>query len=947
MLIYRFVITAVLTSLVLLCVLLCAACGGSNTSIDTGAEVAGPAGADSLPLPGSGIREGSIVDNDSAWGMMYYDAQHNTDAAPTTVLEATGTGVLNSGFALYQILARVGETPHTLTVNALLTDKDPHTKRAEEAYWVAYGDFSGGAEGVWRFAGPFTSQQARVPLPAGVNVVNGAGLIFVAVLALDNNKLQIGNVQIGYDLGEGFEEYRLAQPRGSAVGVQPQIALDSDGNPQIAYLESSAALYGLTDTRLKVARLVGGEWVSQVVTVDPVEDYFAFACGANGRRAVVVEDHASSNIWLYYDEGGGEFSTVALVDATGNLSTAPALAFINSLDDPAGELDTVLIAYADNYVYPNVDVQYFVHYGGVNPPTTGTIALATLQMNRLELMVEGNQATLGLLNNAMVPPDYDCAFYRYDSVVDSWAPSTIPNLTNLDINQGDLDFAVQLAPLGGGQYVAAYMSDSGSQAMFWKFDGISWATQPSDQVASNPSEPWLDYAVFDDGTQVYPANYGDFKLAAMTGEAGSGSGFDFHPLTTDSFSSFQASIAASGTTAHIASANLATGALEYYKLEADGTSTTTVVDNGSEGLGRSLSPTQTVVADGRIHIFSADSPHTRIMHSENHGGQWVREADPIMITSGLVYYLLGAGYLESTGQLWVGYGNLSDLGLYVLTGTPDGAGGWDWESHKFVGNAGELIGIFADDETNIGCTYINFTAYSQYSVKFGMGPSTGEAASTETISTNLEVCDLPWHLGYNPVLQTWDFAATDQIKNRCLLYHRNGPDKWVGPYTAVTTLIPGDSVHPAGFTYAEDTGRMRLVTREFNSAVGLQLVNVYGQLDDDWNFAAPINVLTLNSVTDSLHAAFVTADSSGLPVIAAMHKLMADTSYTIDFYEYDGLGNWLSNHTWVSPFSNITASYFEIQPLQLLGPGKFVFAATNLPGPADSNNGIVYILYPW
>ena len=101
--------------------------------------------------------------------------------------------------------------PAMLTVEALYDDPDPAVSTPDEGYYVGYADF---AKQRWVLSGPHRTGQTRLPIPDTADVVSDGGNIYSVVLTCSGQSAVIQFVRIGYDMGEGYEEYWLTDPPG-------------------------------------------------------------------------------------------------------------------------------------------------------------------------------------------------------------------------------------------------------------------------------------------------------------------------------------------------------------------------------------------------------------------------------------------------------------------------------------------------------------------------------------------------------------------------------------------------------------------------------------------------------------------------------------------------------------------------------------------------------------
>jgi hypothetical protein len=931
---------ALLTAAVLLSLL--AGCGGGTTTAQP-SDQAGPAG---LPSLASLPHGSSIVSNDTANGSAYLDAAHQVNSGTAVYLESAGLLPPEMAYSIYQIAQRPGDKPTTITVNALFYDQTPIKQDQTEGYWVAYGDFTGGA-GVWRLKGPFNQYQARVSVPASTVVANGSGNIFVAVVLEDGNRVKLGNVQLGYSAGVGYESYRLAAPRGAAVGRMPQVEVDADGQVQVAYLQSQMNYGGLPFT-IKVAKLLpGGEWEVQAVSLPyKITNVFAFACGSSGRRALLVMNEDTEDLHLLWDGGSGTFTDATILWPSYDADTLPALAFINSADTPGGERDTALAVYGGTSVYPNIDVNYY-RYDGVNPPATGLV-VNVRQPGKLNLMPDSGMTALAT-PTAPAYPVMDAAFFAYSAAANVWLPGPAPTLTDIPLENDDEPYSVALQPMGGGHYTAGYINEDEGNINFSFWDGVAWSTPLEQQVSCVRPRPWLDFATFSDGTVVFPTHYNGFNLAVYEGVPGTGLPFSFHPAPGTDNNALETSIAVDASdVAHIVASNPASGRLDYYTFLEDGTlSAPQPVDEGSDGFGINYGPCGVVYTANALHIFAVDSAHFRLLHSENRNGIWVRESEPIDEISRFAYVLLNAGYLETTGQLWVAFIDGVDMGIYVAYTDPPSGNTWNWHAYRINSVIEEPMAAVADDETNIACTSLMYSPIAGAFMSFVIGKPGATPANYEPVTADYNLAVPPQVLSYNKVDHTWNLIAQDDNSVRSYLWHRQAPGLWQGPYLIAAHSDLSDSVVAAGITYNSTSGLARIVVYEKTDATNRFKLSIVGQTNSSsFNFSPPITFMDEDNAVTGFGGFSCVPDADGNPIVAVLAKPVAAPAYDVTFYNYDGLGNWIAGDTWASPIQSLSMDRLMSFPLATSPIHQLAFAATEMD-TSSANFGRVFVYYPW
>ncbi len=930
-----------ITAAGLLTVLL-SSCGGGRT-IDEPDQADTPAG---LPSLADLAHQASAVDNDSANGSAYISAAHQTDSGTAVYLDATALPAGELAYAVYGIPERPGQTPVMLTANALYYDQEPAVQDETEGYWLAYGDFSAGGNGVWRFAGPFMQYQARVEIPASRDVINDSGNIFAAVVLADGARMKLGNVQVGYDVGPDYEQYRLAAPRGQGVGRVPQVVIDSDGLPQVAYMEA-AINFSSGPYNLKIARQVAGEWQREPVILPyHVERDYVLACGANHRRALLVIDDDTDDLHMLWDGGGGTWTDLGVIRANYDNDCLPDLAFINGTDTPGGELDTVLALFGGNFVSPNQDIHYY-EYDGVNPPVAGMF-VNVRQPGKLNLMVEDSMAT-SIFPSAVGYPIQDCYFMNYSAAANIWVAPPILPLLDIDVNDDENWYGIDPQPLGSGSYVAGYYSSADGNINFSVFDGGVWSTPAHLRTTCVLPEPWLDFEVFADGTVVFPTHYNGFNLAVYEGHPLDSAPLTLHPFSNGSNNAFETSIAVDpSNVAHIVAANPASGRLDYFTYHQGGTLDAPVaIDRGQDGFGINYGPCGVVYTDDALHIFGVDSAHLRILHSENRDGVWVRESEPITPFDHYAYLLLRAGWLETTGQLYVAYIDGVDLNIYVSYTDPPSPGGWNWHTYRIASILEDPSIAIEDDETALGSTFLQYSPITGAFLAFTRSALGTPPSSYEPISTEVDICAHPIVMSYNKIASEWNMLSSDDEGNRTYLWHRAGPGNWEGPYVVAARPALNDSAVAFGITYHETSGLARVVAFEEDDALGRFYLNVYGQHAlGSWEFNPPITFLDEDSAVTSFTAFGCVPDAEGNPLVASVTKPVADPTWDVSFYRYDGLGNWAVERTWASPLQSMPMEKVMFYPLATRANGDYAFAATEM----DSNSagfGRIWTYYPW
>lgn len=926
-----------------------AACSGSstesNTALGSPAPEAVQAGS-GLPDLNSLPRDASLVSNDTANGSAYIDAANQANSGTAAVLDSPGPGAGDMAYTIYSIPERPGEQPVMVQANGLFYDPTPAVQDTDEGIWLAWGDWSSG-DGVWRFAGPFNQYSARHNLPTGPNYVNGSGNIIVAVLVVDGGRYKCGNVQVGYDIGLDYEQYRLAAPRGSATGRLPQIQVDENDHPQVAYLDSAINFGGEANYSMKIASHDGGQWnIEQVPTGFSFDDQYFFALGDSGRRALLVKDSGPNDWHLLFDDGSGTFNDAMTVLAADTGNTLPTLAFINGADDPLGELDTVLVVYADNYGFDDCDLNY-VRYDGVNPPVSGMFLAGTVKPGKLNLMVEENQATLAIPTEPVVD-QYNASFHEYSGVADSWAASPIADWVDIDIENDYEHFQVHLIPQGSGEYVCAYLSEDNGHIAWGRYSGGAWTSDYDERTVCMRPEPWLDIERFSDNTLVFPTYYSAFNLAIYEGNVGDGNPFTFHPFPAEDFTVFEMSAATDSTgTLHIAASDLDDSNLAYLTYEQGGTlSEPQAIDNGAGGFGMIYGPSMPVYVDGELHVFSADSAHLRILHSTNNNGVWTREMQPIVPFDRYCYIILKAGYLENTNQVYVAYMDILDMGMYVTYATPEaGAESWEWQTGLQVPIVLEIALAVEDDETNIGVVYYSMNPVVEESINFSLAPPGQIDPDPGIIGYNLSQFTPPWSLRYNGFDPGWYLMSRDDNERQAYLWQRAGQNDWRGPHTVAKREAAADQVIGADLEFDPSTGRARAVVYEKDDGCGCEYINVYAQANDEFDFSPPIEVKMTTIGTHDMAFAYATLDNSGAPFIGVLTKPIADDEYDVEFFEYDGIGNWTLADTWDSPLwgggFNLLYDAVVMTPA---GDHIGVFTDMSISSPSF---GRTWVYYPW
>jgi len=338
-------------------------CGGSSPVPAPRAEppTQAPAFGGSLPgMPGGpeeprdAMMVGGLfrLGNEFSW-------RHNAPDEGTDLHLIAPDAAGDSTAWAYYSFPNAGSAPLILSVHATWLDPDAYSSSPNEGYWIGFANY---ATGRWQMAGPFTKSLARMDIGPYPDIVSPGDNINVMVLTHSGNEALIHQLQVGYDDGPGYEEHYIAAPQGTAPGQSSDIQVQGSVI-QIAY----STQRGMEDYNygIRIATKAGDDWsIENLVIADPVRD-FSLALGDGGRRALLVElDPGTTELWLFYDDGSG-FDAGQMLSNTFTQSTSTEVAFVNSLDNPLGDLDLALVVYANDAAAWAEMTTYYRTYDGV------------------------------------------------------------------------------------------------------------------------------------------------------------------------------------------------------------------------------------------------------------------------------------------------------------------------------------------------------------------------------------------------------------------------------------------------------------------------------------------------------------------------------------------------------------------------------------------------------
>jgi len=883
-----------------------------------------------IPSGAADVRQANIVDTDSVPGNTMFSSQHATPAGAAAVLTSQ-TAPPEIAYAVYQHTARP-QTPSKITFNVLYLDPTPNQTLATEGYYVGYADY---AAGHWVLSGPYRQLQCRLTVPSSANVVSPGGFIYSVAITESGTSSRVVSVEVGYDIGRGYEATLLGPPPGVLCGRRTDIQLDPAGVPQIAYLRGPGVTQASRD-QVFVARKSGSTWLRQLVTTSYPVTEVRLALGSNGLRALVLFDDHSGNIHWLIDPPDASFDfTTDEVLAIGAAHCLPDVICVNGADNPAGDLDTVLAVFCVPNGPPNVDTKFARWTGG--PTITGNVVGApTREPGRLVLARRSDNTAIVSVPKAPLFPQWDVDVGSFSALTDTWGFGAYPTWTDLDVSESDYHPEAVVRQLPGGSLVGAYSVYS-NNAVVVAQSSTGWAFDPADRVPGAQFST-LDCEVFPDGRLGIVGVYGNYSLVLHTGQPGTGGAWNSRNVTSEPYTGMQATLAidAAGS-CHIAAPNMFNGTLMYYKLDG-ATQTSQVVDTGAMTFGVSMIHAPIVMANNQLHVFYTDLTHLRLLHAVNENGTWLKEGE-VLATEGFPYFAFAAGYLENEDRLWVGYMGAVGRKCYVASGKPDGT---DWTASQFVGDAEEYC-VMTDDETNVGALSYTY-AVNGGALGFTVGdPRTGPHP-TEIVAPTTELSRDPWALAYDAGAGTWGAVSNDVSHDECYYFYRQAPGVWTGPHLVTSSIGPTAYAIGSSLNYLPD-GTARVVVMEREEATPNTLkANVYSSATGPPAFALLSTVMAYDLTVDKPDFVCAVPGPTGDPVIAVVYQKVATLDWRVAVYGPQSGGTWPLQFDWLSGVLEAPEGYGCSMAATPAGEAALSIVDSDTTSPIF---GRVLVYYPW
>jgi hypothetical protein len=836
----------------------------------------------------------------------------------------------------YYEFADTGMQPLALTVNGQYIDPNPHEDLPDEGYWIAYADY---AKGRWVYSGPHRQGQARAFIPSTANLVSPGGFIYALVLTWGGAEAMLKSVQIGYDAGFGYEESWLATPQGVAVGNRCDIQLDAAGQPQIAYLRSERVAFSNSGkARVAVRGLLGWE-VTAIPTSFDVS-VVRLALGDGGCRALLLleDEWTSPELWLYYDPGTGDFTEQHQVSAIAEPDCLPGVTFVNSADNPAGDLDLALMTYANTAAGGQQTTVYRTFDGVVLSPeqslhidkTTagGTLSLST-RANKTALVgvaddTGGWRYYVGTCALTAPPPHWDF------SAITSWVCGS-------DVDASD-DFAPDFAlrELPGGDFVASYRSDG--EVVLARWDGTNWLQNERDSHPLSTTEI-MDMEVYSDDYVGIAGNYGFLAPVLHRGQVAVGSmTWDTHYLDGLTEPRLSLALAVGGDdTSHLAAFSMNDFTIDYITRTMGGDVAVEKVDVGGMMQGYTTGQVEVVAVDDQVHVFYVDGAHLWPMHAVNVGGVWVKDGEIIAKDSG-AYYFAGAGYLESSGMLYCAWWDVLDGSVLVASATGDMS---EWEVVSFCPTVFSPFAFVADNEVDIGVLTMNVNmGLGDGTIVFCQGPPREGTTIFEDLGSAEGVMGEHWHLAYNHGDGTWGALITDSSEQRTRYYRRNVDGTWLGPSTVLQRDGSGKAVG-AGLCYRASDGAARVLVRQRVDTSNLNYLTIFSAPQGSMNFSFVSSFASVDTAVEKLGVLGFAASLEGEPIAYLGHKLLADTVYDVEIFTPSGVDTWASTNIWEDAYEASSMVGTAITPA-----GLPVAAVCEMADGAPHENSIG-VYYPW
>jgi len=912
-----------------------ASCGtsGSPASTPLGTEMRPDAsGLPQLPTGAADTRQAQLADGVGVAGDPPFDA-HNAASEPggTLLLSVPDPASTDAAWAIYQIPESGGDTVEAFKFDIQYLDPDPLESREHEGYWVAYADY---ASDCWVINGPYTVTSARANLKPGANVVSPNGFYYAMVLVTGENQARVTGMNYAWYTAPGYEEFWIGRPQGHSPGLYCDLQLDVAGEPHIAYFNSPYAL-NKHWTTLRVAHRAAGSWEYADLDLGFEPRWSRLAVGyvsTSVQRAVLVGDDNSNDIWLYYDDGGG-FDGGQLASNTADISVVGGVTFVNALDDPLGDLDLLVIAYAVPGA-PNIQTSYRTYDGAVLSIEQQLHPGTTIKPGRLSLTTTAGKRALAAIPDA--PGGiWDCRIGTLSGGVWNFglAPPWGP-LERVETSEEDApDFVACEVP--GSGIVAGYVRQERSEVMLAFCDGLSWQTTASD-ILPTGFVSLLDLDVFSSGRTVLLDVYGEMKPMLRWGMTGSGEEYGRQYFAAEPYAAVNSSLDVDGANnVHIATYNAKRGEVLYTVRPPSGDPVSELVDNGGLQLGGSAFLAWPVYVENELHVFYLNSTHPGLLHAQNAEGMWLKEGE-VITSEGIPYYITGAGYLADLDLLYCGYIDYSTLSYMVASGNPDGS---NWQSRPMADTLIEGASI-GDNESEVAVVYPapQPLAKREFRIAFG-NPQVG-IERTATISLGYRRLTQPLSIAYNPVGEHWGLIANHEGVATAHYYYEDPTGAWLGPYPIATLEGHTAEFRVVHLSYLSSDGAPRIVAGQIADGDTQFRIAVYTAAPGSTSFHALNTMLTVDMLTSELAMASAAARPDGEPVIGVMHKLLVDPNWDFQLFAQDGVDTWGTVDTWDFPVADGGAI------VGVNAEGMPCAAAIEMDS-LSPNYGQTVVYYPW
>jgi len=908
-------------------------CSADRLSRVEDPAISPPTGMPSVPTGAADVRHAGMVDTDNVPGNPPFQSQHGIPGGTALLLKST-VSPPEIAYAVYQTASRP-TAPSKITFNVEYLDPTPATFTPEEGYYVGYADY---ASGHWVFSGLTRLGQMRITIPPTANVISPGNFIYSVVIAESWQAARVVSVEVGYDVGRGYETMMLSPPAGVSVGRMTDIQLDPSESPQIAYLRGPGTSIQLHD-QVRIAWVSGTGWSHQdVTTAYPVKN-FRFAIGDNGLRALVVSDDDTNDVHLLIDppDASSDFTIDNVLSANPPGGCMPDVICINGADNPAGDLDTVLAVNIVDSAYPAIQTKFLRWSAG--PPASGLVLPGPTRCpGRLCLARRSNKRAVVAVPTAAAYPVWDVEFGEFAALTNTWTFPVVPKWTNVKVDDSS-DYqpeALVREEPGATTLVGAYTEDENA-ALVVARSATGWTFDPHDRVAC-ALDPPVDCETFPDGRFGIVGEYGMYSLVLATGHPGTSGAWNNRYLTTDMATGFGASLAIDSTgTCHIAAADLLDGTLHYFKVTGS-TVTDSIADWGGMASSFSTGYAPVVMVGDQLHVFYNDITHFRILHAVNEGGAWTKEGE-VVATDGLPYYIEDAGYLEQSQLLYVTYIGAIDYGFRIASGKADGT---EWETHRFVPDQQEYCPA-ADDEVNVGVLCIT-RAVDEETIGFAVGDPRGGPYAPELVTPNGDLMESPQDLAYDPHGDAWGAIGQNYGRQYCYYYYRQAPGVWAGPSIVDYETGANGRVIGAGLHYLPD-GTARVVARAKADASTVYRFNLYSSPTGPPAFGLLTTAKTIDTAAFDILATRTAAGPGGDPLISIMYRQTGIPPWHLSVYGPQSSGTWPFQLDWNTAAQDVAWSEFAFG-LASTSTGEAIQTVIDSV-PASPLFGRVLVHYPW